>query len=484
VSAPELVTTPGTAPASRPLTVLVAAGAYLMVTLDALVVVTALPSIHADLGGGAGGLPWIVNAYTLTFAAAIITAAALGDRLGRRRTYGAGLLLFSAASAACALAPDLGFLVGFRAVQGLGAAVLMPLGLTLLTSAFPPGKRGAIVGIWGGVAGLGVAAGPLVGGVVTEGLDWHWVFWVNVPIGLAAAIALPRLVHESYGPHSRLDPVGMLTASGAMAALVWCVLRGPVSGWSSGEVLTALLLGAVLLASFLTWEARVAEPMVPLSLFRSPVFSAACTTVFLMSAAIFSTAYMTSQFFQVSLGDSPLQTGVRFLPWTMTPLLVSPMAGRLADRLGARALAAPGLLLQAIGFIWLRHEAHLNAGYASYIVPFVVAGVGISMALPAPSSAGLNAAPPELLGRASGVLNTLQQIGAAFGVATVTAVFDAHGSLTTPAATLAGYQPALVTTAAISAAGALAALGLTRARRTASPVDREVAVAQLATQSE
>lgn len=465
MSEPELIALPDPAPASRPLTVALAAGAYLMVTLDALVVVTALPSIHADLGGGVGGLPWIVNAYTLTFAAAIITAAALGDRLGRRRTYGAGLLLFSAASAACALAPDLGFLIGFRAVQGLGAAVLMPLGLTLLTSAFPAEKRGAVVGIWGGVAGLGVASGPLVGGVVTQGLDWHWVFWVNVPIGLIAAVALPRLVPETYGPRSRLDPVGMLTASGAMAALVWGVLRGPTSGWASTEVLVALGLGVALLLAFLMWEARVAEPMVPLSLFGSPVFAAACGTVFLMSAAIFSTAYLTSQFFQVSLGDTPLQTGVRFLPWTMTPLLVAPIAGRLADRLGARALAAPGLLLQALGFLWIRHEAHVQAGYAAYVVPFVVAGVGISMALPAPSSAGLNAAPVALLGRASGVLNTLQQLGAAFGVATVTAVFDAHGSLATPAATLAGYEPVLTTTAAISAAGALVALGLTRSRR-------------------
>jgi EmrB/QacA subfamily drug resistance transporter len=476
MSAQELTTPPDAAPASRPLTVALAAGAYLMVTLDALVVVTALPSIHADLGGGVGGLPWIVNAYTLTFAAAIITAAALGDRLGRRRTYGAGLVLFSAASAACALAPDLGFLIGFRAVQGLGAAVLMPLGLTLLTSAFPAEKRGAVVGIWGGVAGLGVAAGPLVGGVVTEGLDWHWVFWVNVPIGLLAAFALPRLVPETYGPRSRLDPVGMLTASGAMGALVWGVLRGPTSGWSSTEVLVALGLGVALLVAFLAWEARVAEPMVPLSLFRSPVFAAACGTVFLMSAAIFSTAYLTSQFFQVSLGDSPLQTGVRFLPWTMTPLLVAPVAGRLADRLGARALAAPGLLLQAIGFLWLRHEAHVHAGYAAYVVPFVVAGVGISMALPAPSSAGLNAAPAALLGRASGVLNTLQQVGAAFGVATVTAVFDAHGSLTTPATTLAGYEPVLATTAAISATGALVALGLTRARRRPAVVVAEEAL--------
>jgi EmrB/QacA subfamily drug resistance transporter len=473
MTASELAAAPPSAPASRPLTVLLAAGAYLLVTLDALVVVTALPSIHADLGGGTAGLPWIINAYTLTFASGIITAAALGDRLGRRRTYGIGLVMFAAASAACALAPDLGWLIAFRAVQGLGAAVLMPLGLTLLTSSFPAEKRGAVVGIWGGVAGLGVAAGPLVGGVVTQGLDWHWVFWVNVPLALSAAFALPRLLPESYGPRSRLDLVGMVTASGAMAALVWGILRGPISGWSSTEVLVAVGAGLVLLATFLVWEARTTEPMVPLSLFRSSVFTSACSTVFLMTASIFSTAYLTSQFFQVSLGDSPLQTGVRFLPWTMTPLLVAPVAGKLVDRFGARAIATPGLLLQAAGFLWLRHEAVSHAGYASYVVPFVIAGVGISMALPAPSSAGLNAAPPVLLGRASGVLNTLQQVGAAFGIAVVTAVFDAHGSLSTPAATLDGYEWVLVTTAGISTLGALTALGLRR-RRTPDAETRTV----------
>jgi EmrB/QacA subfamily drug resistance transporter len=473
MTASELAAAPPSAPASRPLTVLLAAGAYLLVTLDALVVVTALPSIHEDLGGGTAGLPWIINAYTLTFASGIITAAALGDRLGRRRTYGFGLVLFAVASAACALAPDLGWLITFRAVQGLGAAVLMPLGLTLLTSSFPAEKRGAVVGIWGGVAGLGVAAGPLVGGVVTQGLDWHWVFWVNVPLALSAAFALPRLLPESYGPRSRLDLVGMVTASGAMAALVWGILRGPISGWSSAEVLVALAAGVALLATFLVWEAQTAEPMVPLSLFRSSVFTSACATVFLMTASIFSTAYLTSQFFQVSLGDSPLQTGVRFLPWTMTPLLVAPVAGKLVDRFGARAIATPGLFLQAVGFLWLRHEAVSHAGYASYVVPFVIAGVGISMALPAPSSAGLNAAPPVLLGRASGVLNTLQQVGAAFGIAVVTAVFDAHGSLTTPAATLDGYEWVLVTTAGISMLGALTALGLRR-RRTPDAESRAV----------
>jgi MFS family permease len=254
----------------------------------------------------------------------------------------------------------------------------------------------------------------------------------------------------------------MVTASGAMGALVWGVLRAPEAGWGSAEVLGALAGGVVLLAAFLVWQAVAREPMVPLTLFRSRVFSGAATTQFLMAASIFATAYLTSEFFQVSRGDSPLGTGVRFLPWTMTPLLVAPIAGQLVDRIGARALAAPGLVLQAIGFIWLLREAHDHATYAAFVVPFVVAGVGISMALPSASAAGLNAAPPALLGRAAGVLNTVQQIGQASGVAVVTVVFDAHGSLDSPGSTLAGYQPALVTAATISLLGALAALTMGR----------------------
>ncbi|MFZ2016970.1 MAG: DHA2 family efflux MFS transporter permease subunit [Nocardioides sp.] len=453
-------------PTHSRLTVPLTAGAYLLITLDALVVVTALPSIHADLGGGAGNLPWIINAYALTFAAGIITAAALGDRLGRRRTYVAGLLLFTAASAACALAPDLGVLIGFRAIQGLGGAVVMPLGLTLLTSSFPAERRGAVVGIWGGVAGLGVASGPLVGGAVTEGLDWHWIFWVNVPLGIAAVVGVLRVLPESYGPRTRLDPIGMVAASSAMGSLVWGVLRAPAAGWGSTEVVAALAAGVLLLAAFVAWEAVTPAPMVPLSLFRSRLFAAASLTQFLMAASIFATAYVTSQYFQLARGDSPLGTGLRFLPWTMTPLLIAPIAGKLVDRVGARALAAPGLALQALGFVWILHEAHSHAGYAAFVVPFVLAGVGISMALPAPSAAGLNAAPPTLLGRSAGVLNTLQQIGQATGVAVVTVVFDAHGSLDSPAQMLAGYEPALVTAATISLLGALAALGISRPRRT------------------
>ena len=380
-------------------------------------------------------------------------------------------MLFSLASAACALAPSSGLLIAFRAVQGLGAAIVMPLGLTLLTSSFPADRRGAVVGIWGGVAGLGVASGPLVGGAVTEGLDWHWVFWVNVPLGLAAALAVRRVLPETYGPRTRLDPLGMVTASGAMAALVFGVLRSPELGWGSAEVLGSLALGVVLLAAFVAWQAVAPAPMVPLSLFRSRVFSAACADA-------------------VPDGGVDLRDGVRHQPvlpglagrlaarhGTAVPAVDDDaaagrtVAGKLVDRVGARALAVPGLMMQAVGFLWLLHEAHTHASYAAFVAPFVLAGVGISMALPAPSAAGLNAAPPELLGRAAGVVNTVQQIGQAAGVAVVTVVFDAHGSLASPASTLAGYEPALVTAAGISVLGALAALGIRRQRSSRSMTD-------------
>src|SRR3954447_11786040 len=265
----------------------------------------------------------------------------------------------------------------------------------------------------------------------------------------------------------------MVTASGAMGFLVWGVLRAPATGWRSTEVVVALAAGAVLLIGFVAWESIAPSPMVPLSLFGSRVFSAAALTQFLMAASIFATAYVTSQYFQISRGDSPLETGLRFLPWTMTPLLIAPLAGKLVDRVGARAIAAPGLMLQAVGFVWLLHEAHTHASYGAFVAPFVLAGVGISMALPAPSAAGLNAAPPALLGRAAGVLNTVQQIGQATGVAVVTVVFEAHGSLSSPSEMLSGYEPALVTAATISVLGALTALGISRQRSSGAATPTE-----------
>jgi EmrB/QacA subfamily drug resistance transporter len=456
----------GPAGPDRRLTVALTALAYFMVTLDALVVVTALPSIHRDLGGSLSTLQWTANAYNLAFAAGIITATALGDRLGRRRVYRVGLGIFTAASAACALAPNLGTLIAFRAVQGTGAAIIMPLGLTLITSAFPAERRGSVLGIWGGIAGLGVAAGPLVGGSVTEGLDWHWIFWVNVPIGILAWFGSRFALAESYGPRQRLDIPALVLVSTGIGVFIWGLVQGPGSGWGNPRTVTSLAAGVLLIAAFVGWETRAPEPMIPLSLFRAGTFAAAAATTFLTFAAIYGAVYLTSEFFQLGGGYSPLGTGLRFLPWTATPLVVAPIAGAVFDRVGARRLVLPGLIMQGAGFAWIVYLAHVHSGYRGYILPFVIAGVGLSMTLPSLPSAGLNAVPAASLGRAAGVLNTMQLLGATFGIAIVTVVFNASGSLASPLAIARGYQPALSVAAALSVLGALTALAL---RRTSAP---------------
>jgi EmrB/QacA subfamily drug resistance transporter len=453
---------PAAAPPRQALTIALTAVAFFMVVLDALVVVTALPSIHRSLGGSLGTLQWTVNAYNMAFGAGIITAAAIGDRLGRRRVYTAGLALFTVASAACALAPDVSLLITARAVQGLGAAVITPLSLTILTSAFPAERRGAVVGIWGGISGLGVAVGPLIGGAVTQGLSWHWVFWLNAPVGVAAVAGARLRLRESRGSRTRLDAGGLVLVSAGAAALIWALVQGSQAGWTGTRVLLGLAIGAALIAGFLAWETRVAQPMIPLGLFRSGSFSAAVAAGFLTGASIYAAAFLTSQYFQLALGDSPLETGLRFLPWTATPLVIAPLAGALSDRVGARLLLVPGLLLQAAGFAWIVALAGSHGSYARYLAPLIIAGVGVSMAIPTASAAALNAVAPSSLGKASAIFNTLRQFGAVFGIAIGTAIFNSNGSLASPAAVASGYRPAMAAAAGFSVVGAVVAVALRR----------------------
>jgi EmrB/QacA subfamily drug resistance transporter len=439
--------------------------AFFMTALDALVVLTALPAIHASLGGSVSTLEWTVNAYTLTFAAGIITAAALGDRLGRRRVYVAGLIVFTIASAACALAPNADALIVARAIQGVGAALVSPLSLTILASAFPPERRGTIVGIWGAIGGLAIAGGPLVGGVVVQGLNWHWIFWLNVPVGLVAAALAKSRLPESRGPAGRLDlPAVLMVGSGAVA-LAWGLVRTADVGWGSAEVIGAFIIATVLLAGFIGWERRVPEPMLPPRLLRIRAFSAANVTAFMMMGAITSAAFLMSQYFQLGLGYSPLATGLRFLPWTATPLLIAPAAGALADRIGPRPLIAAGLALQGAGLAWIAWHAAVVTSYGDLVLPLVVAGVGISMAIPAVPSTALSAVPAQDMGKASGVQNTLQRFGSVFGVAIVAAVFSASGHFGSAAGVVTGVRPGLAAAAGMSVAGAVAALAVGGRRR-------------------
>jgi len=458
--------------------------AFFMVSLDALVVVTALPAIHQSIGGAIGTLEWAVNGYGLTFAAGIITAAALGERLGRRRVYVAGLTVFTLASAACAVAPNASLLIAARAVQGLGAAAVTPLALTILAAAFPVERRGAIVGIFGGISGLAVAGGPLVGGAVTQGLDWHWIFWINVPFGVAAALGSmlflpagrPASAAGTGSRRLRLDvPGAVLSASGG-ALLAWGLVRVGGSGWSDPIGLTGVVGGLVVLAGFVAWERRTPSPMLPLRLFRKRTFAAANVTGFMSFGAIMSAAFLTAQYFQLGLGYSPLTAGLRMLPWTATPMVIAPVAGALADRIGTRPLLVTGLTLQAGGLAWVGLLASAgSAGYGQYVVPFVIAGVGISMAIPTVPTSALSAVPQADVGLASGVTNTMQRFGGAFGIALVSAVFAANGHLGTAASFTSGYRPGMFGAAALSLLGAIAALAIARRQRAEAPVRTDAA---------
>ena len=450
---------------SRPVwTLTLTSIAFFMVALDALVVVTALPAIQRELHASISTLEWTMNAFTLAYAAGITTAAALGDRFGRRRLFVIGLVLFTISSAACAVAPTAGMLIAARTIQGLGAAVIMPLSLTILASAFGPARRNTLIGIWGGIGGLAVASGPLVGGAVTQGLNWHWIFWINVPIGIAATLLARVLLPESLGPATRLDlPAAGLASAGAVA-IVWGLIRSTDVGWGSAQVVVSLVSGVIFIAGFLLWERGATDPMLPLRLFRSRAFAAANFTGFLMAGSIFGAAFLIAQYFQIGLGYSPLQAGLRLLPWTAVPLVVAPLAGMLSERIGRRPLLIVGMTVQAIGLSWVALLATIHAPYGPFVLPLLIAGIGISMALPIAPAAVLSAVAPADMGKASGVNSTLQRFGSAFAVAIAAAVFAANGHIGSPAAFTSGFRPSLTVIAVLSLVGAVSALAIGQRR--------------------
>jgi EmrB/QacA subfamily drug resistance transporter len=440
--------------------------AYFMVVLDALVVITALPRMQHDLHANVASLQWTVNSYGIAFAAGIITAAALGDRFGRRRVFNLGLALFTLSSAACALAPNAADLVAARTVQGLGAAAVLPLSLTILTTAFPAQRRGMIVGIYGGLAGLAVAAGPLVGGVITQALNWHWIFWLNVPIGIVAIALATRLLPESHGAPERLDLPGVTLVTAGVVSLVWALVRANDVGWSSPEIVGTLLAGCALLVAFVGWERRVREPMVPMRLFHSRAFAVGNITMFLMSGATFSAAFLITQEFQFARGYSPISTGVRLLPFFATPMLISPLAGALSDKIGRRPIMVTGLTLQALGFAWVAARGSLHTSWVELVLALLVAGIGISMALPTVPTAVLSSVAETEMGKASGINFMAQRFGTVFAIAIASAVFSAHGSLGNPTTVTAGFRPALWSCVIFAALAAVTSVAIsTRSSR-------------------
>jgi EmrB/QacA subfamily drug resistance transporter len=437
--------------------VLVSLGLF-MAALDTLVVTTALPVLRVSLHTSLSDLEWTVNAYNLAFACSLLTGAAFGDRFGRRRIYCVGLAVFTAASAGSALAPTVGVLIATRAVQGVGAAMVMPLTLTLISEAFPPETRGAAIGLWGGIAGLAVAAGPIVGGAVVQGLNWHWIFWLNVPIGLVLIPLSAARLRESYGPRPRLDVVGLLLAGGGLFAITWGLVRSNAVGWASGEVIGSLVAGGAVIGLFLQWEHRTRNPMLPLALFRRARFSSANAVSFFMYASLFGAAFLMSQFLQTAQHHSPLQAGLRLLPWTAAPMIVSPIAGKLAERYGNRPFMTAGLLLQGVGLAWVAAAATTHLAFGELGPALGVAGVGISLVFPTVATEVLASVPGEDVGVASGTNSALREVGGVFGVAVLASVFARPGAYAFPSVFVHGFTAALWVGAAFSAAGALAAL--------------------------
>jgi EmrB/QacA subfamily drug resistance transporter len=444
--------------------------AYFMVVLDSVVVITALPRMQRDLHVSLASLQWTLNAYGIAFAAGIITAAALGDRFGRRKLFTIGLALFTAASVACAQAPNLSELIVARTLQGLGGAIVLPLSLTILTAAFPIERRGMIVGIYGGLAGFAVAMGPIVGGVVTQSIDWHWIFWINVPIGVVAVLLGVRLLPESYGARERLDLVGVALITAGVASVVWALSRASNVGWSSTEVVGTLVAGAALLVVFVAWESSVREPMVPPALFAARDFAIGNITTFLMSGAIFAGGLLVTEEFQLARHYSPVGAGLHLLPFFATPMLVSPLAGALSDRIGRRPIIVVGLGLLTAGFVWVAWRGSLRTSWIELVIALLIAGVGISMALPTVPTAVLSAVPAQDMGKASGINYMAQRFGAVFGVAIGSTVFATYGGLASPAAVTAGFKPALWACAVFAGLAALTGMAMSARRRSVTNV--------------
>jgi EmrB/QacA subfamily drug resistance transporter len=436
-----------------------------MVQLDNLVVTTAMPSIQSALGASIGDLQWIADAYTLPFAALLLPAAALGDRLGRRAVFLAGIAAFTAASAACALATTAGALMAARAVQGAGGAIVVTLSLMLLVTSVPPGQRAVAIGVLSGFSGLGIAIGPVLGGAVVQGLDWTWIFWLNVPVGLAAVVLARTLLAESHGPPVRLDPGGMLLLAAAIFALVWGVVQAPVHGWTSVRVLGAIGSGAVLATVFTGWELRAPSPMLSVRLFRSRAFSLVNSLSFTFNVGVFGSIFLLAQFFQVVQGHDPLQAGLRTLPCSLAPLVAGPAAGLLVNRWGAVRLILAGQAMVTIALCWMAAVFSTDVAYSVLAGPFLLAGIGLGVSYPPISTVAIDAAPPHAAGMAIGTNSTVRELGVAVGVAVLVSIFASNGAYTRTAF-LDGLTPALFTAAAVVSAG----LGLAAflPRRTAS----------------
>ena len=431
--------------------------ALFMVTLDNLVVTTALPVMRKDLHASLSQLEWTVNAYTLTFAVLLLTGAALGDRFGRRLMFSVGIGIFTVSSALAALAPSATALDLARAAQGVGGAIVTPLTLTILSAAVPAERRGLALGAWGGIGGLAVAIGPLVGGAVVEGISWQWIFWLNVPIGLILApLAFLRL-RESHGPAGRLDLGGLALVSAGLFGIVWGLVRANEVGWGNAEIVGSLVAGSIVLALFVLWELRTRAPMLPMRFFRNRAFTLTNVSSLFMFFGMFGSIFLLAQFFQTVQGYSPLQAGIRILPWTAMPIFIAPIAGALSDRIGGQRIMGVGLTLQALGLAWIATVSTPTVPYSELVIPFFISGIGMALFFAPVANVVLSAVRRQEEGQASGAANAIRELGGVFGVAVLASIFAHYGGYLSGQDFVDGMRPAVWVGAAVVGVGAVTA---------------------------
>jgi EmrB/QacA subfamily drug resistance transporter len=446
------------------LAILAASIPMFMASLDNLVMTNALPVIHRDLGATVEQLQWFVNAYTLSFATFILMSVALGDRFGRRTVFAIGITIFTLASIAAGFSTNPGELIAARAVQGVGGAALMPLSLTLLAGSVAPRLRPLAIGIWGGVAGLGVALGPLIGGSVVQGWNWQAIFWINVPVGVISVPLVLIALPNSFGAKLRADVVGLVLVGLGVLGIVFGIVRGNDAGWHSFEVLGSLIAGGVLLALFLFWETRTPAPLVPLGLFRDRSFSIANVVGFGFSFGMFGSVFILIQFLQVVKGASPLDAAIQTTPWTMAPMIVAPLAGIIAPRVGTRILITVGLACQSIALFWLALTMSATVSYTTMLFPFILAGIGMGLVFSPSSTAVLATMAEKDRAKASGVNSTLREIGVALGIAVLTAVFTGANGQLTPTGYVSAAIPAVLVGASVVAVTTIFSLALPAGR--------------------
>jgi EmrB/QacA subfamily drug resistance transporter len=459
-------------PPWNPAWTLVAASlALMMAFLDALVVTTALPALRLSLHSSLANLEWTVNAYNLALACMLLTGAALGDRFGRRKMFCAGLTVFLTASLLAGAAPTVGVLIAARALQGLGAAVMVPLTLTLVIEAYPAERHGWAIGIWSGVAALCGALGPVVGGGVVQAIGWHWIFWLNLPVGLAVLPIARMRFRESYGGHPRLDIAGLVLATAGLFSITWAIVRTDTIGWGSAAVMLPLLAGVAIIGAFLLWERRTPHPMLSLTLFQRASFSAANGISFCLFAGLFGALFLMSQFFQTAQGRTPLQAGAALLAWSAWGFIVGPATGRAAGRYGNRPFMFAGLILQTAGLGCLAIIAHRHTGYLQIAPLLALAGIGGPMVFTTVAGAVMGSVAPEQIGIASGTNNALRELGGVFGIAVLAAVFNRPGVYHSPDTFVSGFRAALWVAVAFSAA-AIPLTGFLKPKTTQAAGDR------------